>query len=120
MSKMRWLSGACLCAWLWTLNPLAVAQTMDRAQIEMQKLQLQKEREDIMRSYEASVRQCWQRFMVNDCLREARKQKYLALSPIEKQEQALRAAQRALTAIEREERLQAKQPKPEMPHADRP
>ena len=120
MKTMRWLAGVFLCASLWTLSPLVAAQALDHGEIEAQKLQLQKERDDITRTYEASARQCWQRFMVNDCLRDARKQKYLALSPIEKQEQALRVAQREWTAIEREERLQAKQPKPQAPHDNRP
>jgi hypothetical protein len=50
--------------------------------------------------------------MVNDCLHAARLQRRQALAPIEKQDQALRAAQRALTVIERQERLDAKQTEP--------
>jgi hypothetical protein len=83
---------------------------MDRSQIEAQKLLLQTERDEIATRYTLEARLCWQRFRVNDCLQTARAQRRQALGPIDKQEQALRAAQRALMVIERQERLQAKQP----------
>jgi hypothetical protein len=82
---------------------------MDRAQIESQKLQLQKERDDIGMSYAAQTKQCWQHFWVNECLNAARLQRRQALTPIDQQEQALRAAQRDWMVNERAERLNLKQ-----------
>ena len=120
MKPMRWLAVCCLCAWLSVLSPLARAQSMDRVQIESQKLQLQKERDDIGNAYAAQAKQCWQRFWVNDCLNAARLQRRQALSPIDKQEQALRAAQRDLMVIEREERLNQKQPETPERHEAKP
>jgi hypothetical protein len=96
------------------------AEPLDRPQIEAQKLLLQKERDDIATVFAVAARQCWQRFLVNDCLHAARLQRRQALSPIEKQDQALRAAQRSLAVIERQERLDAKQPESKEPHDARP
>jgi len=56
--------------------------------------------------------------MVNDCLHAARLQRRQALAPIEKQEQALRAAQRAVMLTDRELRLNAKQPESITRHDD--
>lgn len=96
--------------WLLIAMSCVAAEPLDRSQIEAQKLGLQQQRDDIAATYAQAARQCWQRFMVNDCLHAARLQRRQALAPIEKQDQALRAAQRALTVIERQERLDAKQP----------
>ena len=101
-----WLFGWLLCV---TFNALA-ADSWDRSQIETQKLALQKERDAVNAIFEISARQCWQRFMVNDCLHSARLQRRQAMGPLDKQEHAIRAAQRALMVMERQERLDAKQP----------
>jgi hypothetical protein len=96
------------------------AEPMDRSQIEAQKLLLQNERDEIATRYALDARLCWQRFRVNDCLQTARVQRRQALGPIDKQEQALRATQRALMVIERQERLQAKEPDAKEPVAKQP
>jgi len=98
----------------------SVAQPMERPPIEAQKEALQKEREAIAAIYAQAARQCWQRFMVNDCLHTARLQRRQALIPVEKQEQALNAAQRAWSVIQRQERLDGKQPESQAPHDLRP
>lgn len=110
MKPMRWLTVCCWVAWLTGLYSLASAQSLDRVQIESQKLQLQNERDDIGRAYAAQAKQCWQRFWVNECLNAARLQRRQALSPIDQQEQTLRAAQRERRVNERDERLNMKQP----------
>lgn len=91
------------------------AEPVDRSQIEAQKDQLQGQRDEIATRYARDARECWQRFRVNDCLQSARVQRRQALNPIDKQEQALRAAQRALMVIERQDRLDAKQPEAKQP-----
>lgn len=94
------------------------AEPLDRAQIEVRQQALQKEREEIGEIFINASRQCWQRFMVNDCLHAARLQRRQALAPIEKQEQALRAAQRAVMLTDRQLRLNAKQPESITRHDD--
>lgn len=111
--------GICVLSVLSVFTSLA-AGPMDRSQIEAQKLHLQNERDEIVMRYARDARECWQRFRVNDCLQTAREQRRQALSPIDKQEQGLRAAQRALMVIEREERLEAKQPDAKEPQDARP
>jgi hypothetical protein len=109
------------CSWclLLAFSCLA-AEPMDRPQIEAQKLALQTERDAIAAAFDRAARQCWQLFMVNNCLQSARLQRRQALAPIDKQEQTLRAAQRALSVIEREERLDAKQPESKVLNDNRP
>ena len=109
---MKRLVVRCLCAVL----PMAgmalhvhAAPTMDMQAIEQQQAVLQQEREAIAQHYDSEARQCWQRFMVNDCLQAARLQRRLALRPLDQQEQTLRAAKRALAVAERQQRLDAKQ-----------
>lgn len=102
-----------LCGWFGCAAFGALAtEPLDRSQIETQKLALQKERDAVHAIFEASARQCWQRFMVNDCLHAARLQRRQAMAPLDQQDQALRVAQRALMVIERQERLDAKQAVP--------
>ena len=107
---------------LWLLAALSgmAAEPLDRPQIEVQKLALQQARDEIATAYALAARQCWQRFMVNDCLHTARLQRRQSLAPIDKQDQALRAAQRALMVIERQERLDAKQPESKQPESKEP
>lgn len=102
--------------WLCALLPIgAVAlhvhaqEAMDIHAIEQQQLVLQQEREAIAQRYDREARQCWQRFMVNDCLQASRLQRRQALRPVDQQEHALRAAKRALAVAERQQRLDAKQ-----------
>ena len=110
-----------LCLWclLGAFSCLA-AEPMDRPQIEAQKMALQNERNAITADFDRSARQCWQHFMVNNCLQSARLQRRQALAPIDKQEQILRDAQRALSVIERQERLDAKQPESKVLNDNRP
>ena len=116
MKLRHWVFAGCMGGTLAAFCSAAEVVSMDRAHIDAQKIELQNARDAIMQAYETSSRHCWQRFMVNDCLHAARAQRRRDLEPIEKQEQSLRAAQRALTAMEREERLRSKQPLPEESH----
>jgi len=117
--RSRFLHCVCVLGLLVAFSGMA-AEALDRPQIEAQKLLLDQQRHEITATYAQAARQCWQRFMVNDCLHVARLQRRQALALIEKQDQALRAAQRALTVIERQERLDAKQPDSKELHDVRP
>ena len=86
-----------------------------------QKLQdLQDKRAAIVQRFDRSARQCWQLFMVNDCLQAARQERRRAMEPIDRQEQAVRAEKRAQAVADRRERLDAKKPSLEMTHDSQP
>jgi len=106
--------------WLSFAFSCLAAESMDRSQIEAQKWALQSERDAVAVAFDRAARQCWQHFMVNNCLEVARLQRRQALAPIDMQEQALRAAQRALSVMERQERLDAKQPESKELNDNRP
>lgn len=79
------------------------------AQTHEQKLQiLQDKRAAIIQRYDHSAKQCWQLFMVNDCLQAARQERRRAIEPIDQQEHAVRAEKRAQAVADRLERLDAK------------
>lgn len=78
------------------------------ARIALERAQLQAEREQAERAHDARARECWQRFAVNDCLREVRRSRRAALDPIRARELALNAEERAWRTRQREERLQDK------------
>lgn len=54
-------------------------------------------------------RRCYQRFAVNDCLREARRQQREALAVLRREEIALNAEDRRRREAERVQRLQARE-----------
>lgn len=60
----------------------------------------------IEQAHEARLRGCWQRFAVNDCLRDARRSRKAALAPWRAQELRLNAQARAQALAEREQRVQ--------------
>ena len=105
------------CGWACCLTWHAIAaDSLNKSQLEIQKKLLQKERENVAVNFDTEARLCWQKFMVNDCLQEARLQRRQQLALIAKQEQALRVMQRELSVMERQERLDAKQPDLQVPY----
>lgn len=96
--------------WLIAVCVSAHAQNGAPLTLEQQQQALQSERDEVSQRFEAQAKVCWQRFLVNDCLQEARAQRRLALKPIEQREQALKAVRRAQAVKDRNERLEAKQP----------
>lgn len=86
-----------------------------------QKLQvLQDKRDTIIQRYDYSAKQCWQLFMVNDCLQAARQERRRAMEPIDRQEHAVRAEKRAQAVADRLERLDAKKPPLEITNDSQP
>ena len=90
--------------------PGQASQAADALEHDQQLKLLQEKREFILQAYDHTARQCWQLFMVNDCLQQARLERRRALVTIDQQEQALRAAKRARAVSDRLERLGAKKP----------
>ena len=62
----------------------------------------------VLQAYQLEVKSCWQLFAVNDCLSNARQQKYQSLKPLDQREIELNTRQRALKEIERRQRLSDK------------
>ena len=102
------------CLWLALAAPV-LAQSLTVAddvpgRIDAERERLQAERSAIEQQHDERMRDCWQRFAVNACLRDVRRSRHAALDPIRAQELALNAQERAWRTRQREERLQQKQP----------
>ncbi len=68
------------------------------------------ERAAVMQAYEAQKKLCWQKFAVNPCLNDARRQRRQALHPLQEQELSLNAQERVWRTEQRNLRLQNKAP----------
>ena len=79
------------------------------ARIAQEREALQRERTVIEQAYETRLRECWQRFAVNACLQEVRRERHAALDPLRARELELNAQERAWRTQQREERLRQKQ-----------
>ncbi len=78
------------------------------ARIEAERTRLQSERAAIEQAHDNGRRECWQRFAVNDCLRNVRRSQRTALEPLRVRELELNAQERAWRTQQREERLKDK------------
>lgn len=70
---------------------------------------LSRQKQSIEAEHDERQRACWQRFAVNDCLREVRRSRHAALDPLRPLELALNEQERAWRTQQREERLRGKQ-----------
>ena len=95
------LCGLCASAWAQSLDEREQAIAKERAQLAQQRQELQQE-------HDRAAKACWQRFAVNDCLREVRRKRFAALEPLRAQELELNAQERAWRTQQRDERLQEK------------
>ena len=83
-----------------------LAQMPERIALERQMLDVQRTR--IEQSHDEQARACWQKFAVNDCLREVRRSRRAALDPLREQELLLNAQDRAWRTQQRDQRLMDK------------
>ena len=95
------------------LAQLAWAQTAAEladpsARIDAERAQLQAERSASERLHDERQRECWQRFAVNSCLQQVRRDRHAALDPLRARELALNAQERAWRTQQREQRLREK------------
>jgi colicin import membrane protein len=101
------LSLCCLC-----LLGLARAQlpaTYDPAFDARERERISAEREQAVQRYSGEEADCYQRFAVNDCLRDVRRQRRVALEELRRQEILLNDAQRAAIAAEQQRRIEQRQ-----------
>ncbi len=101
-TRLSWL------LWL-AVAPVWASSEEVPARIAQERERLQLERAAIEQSHADRVRECWQRFVVNACLQEARRSRHAALAPLRAQELELNAQERAWRSQQRDERLQEKQ-----------
>lgn len=95
------------------LAPLAWAQPRaaledPSARIDAERAQLQAERSAAERLHDERQRDCWQRFAVNSCLQQVRRERHAALDPLRARELDLNAQERAWRTQQREQRLREK------------
>lgn len=107
------LSLCCLC-----LLGLARAQlpaTYDPAFDARERERIAAERDQALQRYGGEEADCYQRFAVNDCLRDVRRQRRVALEELRRQEIILNDAQRAAVAAEQQRRIEQRQAERESP-----
>ena len=103
---MGWLLGPLL-AWAQTAaEPAGLADPS--ARIDAERAQLQAERSAVARMHDERQRECWQRFAVNSCLQQVRRDRHAALDPLRARELALNEQERAWRTQQREQRLREK------------
>ncbi len=90
---------------------MAVAQTADdvSARIDQERAVLAAQRQVILDAFEERSRACWQKFMVNHCIIEARRIRRADMAPVREAELALNEQERQWRTQQRTERLQNKQ-----------
>lgn len=76
--------------------------------IEAQRQLLVQDKKIIFDQFQTASKLCWQKFAVNDCLANARREKYQQLAPLDAREIELNARQRELKEFERQQRLSDK------------
>jgi hypothetical protein len=102
-----------LVSWgVWMALAASAQQATDHgdvpSRIGSERKQLQQERAALEQAHEVRMRECWQRFAVNDCLREVRRSRRAVLDPLRERELQLNAQDRAWRTQQRDERLRDK------------
>ena len=78
--------------------------------IRVQREAIAQDRQAVMRTYEQAAKACWQKFAVNNCLSDARKERRAALEPLRQKDLVLNTQERLWRTEQRDLRLQGKQP----------
>lgn len=100
---------------LWGMGLPVLAQTQTLATqtdaqhaLDQQRADIAARKQAVMDAHAKLREQCWQRFAVNDCLRDVHRTQRKALEPVQAELIALNARERNLRLQEREQRLQGK------------
>jgi hypothetical protein len=93
------------CAWLLLAGAVVAAPADDTAE----RARIAADRQAVEARYEAARRDCETRFVVNDCLDQARQDRRAALEPLQRQIHLLDDARRRERAVERLRVIQARQ-----------
>jgi hypothetical protein len=89
----------------------ALPEAQFNAWVQGERDQIAKEKAAIAKRYHDAGFTCWHRFAVNDCLRDARRQRRAKLAPVTKTELAVNAAQRDYETRQRLQEIAQKQKK---------
>jgi len=102
---------AIVCLLLFGATCLAQAQVApgEAEAVRQARERIAADRARIAEVFAEQQRGCYQRFAVNDCLREARRQQREALAVLRREEIALNAEERRRREAERMQRLQARE-----------
>jgi hypothetical protein len=79
------------------------------AKIDQARAELAVQKQIILDAFEERTRECWQKFMVNNCIIAARRIRRADIEPIRQAELALNAQERQWRTDQRDERLKNKQ-----------
>ncbi len=99
---------------LWSACCQVLAQTQTpplqalQHSLDQQRAEIAARKQAVMDAHFKMREQCWQRFAVNDCLRDVRRAQRKALEPLQAEQIALNARERSLRLQAREQRLQDK------------
>lgn len=78
--------------------------------IRVQREEIARQRAEVLASYQQDAKACWQKFAVNACLSEARKNRHVALEPLRQLDLKLNEQEREWRTEQRNLRLEGKQP----------
>lgn len=107
------LSLLCLCAWGVARAQMPAAY--DPAFDARERSRIDAERQAAAQRFGGEEADCYQRFAVNDCLREVRKRRRVVLEELRRQEVILNDAQRAAVTAEQQRRVEERQAEREDP-----
>lgn len=92
-------------------NVQSLPEAQFNAWVQRERDQIAEEKAAIEKRYHDAGFTCWQRFAVNDCLKDARRRRRAEMAPVTKTELAVNAAQRDYETRERLQEIQQKQKK---------
>jgi hypothetical protein len=78
--------------------------------IRVQREAIAQDRQVVMGAYQLAAKACWQKFAVNACLSDARRERRAALEPLRQKDLVLNTQERLWRTEQRDQRLQIKQP----------
>ncbi|MEN9996565.1 MAG: hypothetical protein RL462_1341 [Pseudomonadota bacterium] len=99
-----------LCAVFSSCAQTEAAAAQESAAIQVQRSSISQEKKLVLDRFQTDSKSCWQKFAVNDCLANVRRQKYQALAPLDQREIQLNTRERELKEFERQQRLSDKSP----------
>jgi hypothetical protein len=97
-----------LCSTFACFSQPQASEVDELAKLHTQREALAQDKKIVLDQFQNASKECWRKFAVNDCLANARREKYQQLAPLDLHEIQLNARQRELKEIERQQRLSDK------------
>jgi hypothetical protein len=96
------------CAALPSFAQMQTSASDELTNLQLQRQAIEQDKKFILDHFQNASKECWQKFLVNDCLASARREKYQQLAPLDLREIQLNARHRELKEFERQQRLSDK------------